>query len=456
MKRMIQSINPYNNELIAEFQETLQNNIDSILKVSQDTFERQKKKPFSYRSNLLKNCAKLLRENKMEYARIITLEMGKVIKESVQEVEKCAWVCDYYAENGEKFLADKKIKLSKGKGLLTHQPLGVVLGVMPWNFPFWQVFRFAVPTIMAGNTVILKHASNVPHCSIKIQEIFEEAGFSKGTFQSVLLTSSAIKDLIEDDRIKGVSLTGSEGAGSKVGELAGKNIKKMVLELGGSDPFLVLPGADVIQAAQTASKARMLNCGQSCIAAKRFIVHESVSKLFLNHFRDEMNNLVFGDPLGGDTDFASLANQKQQETLSKQVEESITKGADMYWFNVEVKNHGAFFNPMILTNITRDMPAYSDELFGPVASVFVVNSIEEAIKTANDTNFGLGASVWSEDKEEAQTVAREIESGIVYINDMVASRPELPFGGVKKSGVGRELSELGIKEFTNAKAIWMP
>ena len=453
---MIQSINPYSNEIIAEFQETLSNDVESILDISRKTFEQERGRSYTYRMDLLKNCAKLLRENTMEYARIITLEMGKVIKESVQEVEKCAWVCDYYAENGEKFLADQKIKLSKGKGLLTYQPLGVVLGIMPWNFPFWQVFRFAIPTIMAGNTVILKHASNVPHCSIKIQEIFEEAGFPKGTFQSVLLSSSAIKNLIEDNRIKGVSLTGSEGAGSKVGELAGKNIKKMVLELGGSDPFLVLPSADVIQAAQTASKARMLNCGQSCIAAKRFIIHESVSKLFLNHFRDEMNNLVFGNPLNENSDFASLANQQQQETISKQVEESITKGAEMFWFNVEVKNHGAFFNPMILTDITQDMPAYTDELFGPVASVFVVKSVEEAIRTANDTNFGLGASIWSEDKQEALTVAKEIETGIVYINDLVASRPELPFGGVKKSGVGRELSDLGIKEFTNAKAIWMP
>ncbi len=327
---------------------------------------------------------------------------------------------------------------------------------MPWNFPFWQVFRFAIPTIMAGNTVILKHASNVPHCSMKIQEIFHDAGFPKGSFQSVLLSSKDIKKVVEDKRIKGVSLTGSEMAGSKVGELAGKNIKKMVLELGGNDPFIVLPNADIKKAAQVATKARMLNCGQSCIAAKRFIVNESVADEFLNHFRDEMNSLVFGDPQEETTDFASLANIQQKETINRQVEESIDMGAKTFWFDIEVKNKDAFFNPMILTHINSDMPAYKDELFGPVASVFVVKNTEEAIKLANDSDFGLGASVWSNDMEEAQNVAKDVETGIVFINSLVASRPELPFGGVKKSGIGRELSELGIKEFTNAKAIWVP
>lgn len=452
----IKSINPYTGKLLKEFDILSEKKLDEKLQLSDQAYQNWKTVPFSEKAKLMKNAAKELKDNKDFYAEIISLEMGKVIKESIAEVEKCAWVCEFYSENAENFLNPDVIDLPDGKkAKVLHQSIGTVLAVMPWNFPFWQVFRFAAPTLMAGNTGLLKHASNVPQCALAIEEVFTKAGFPKGVFQTLLIDSKTTTQIIGRPEIKAVTLTGSEKAGASVASEAGKNIKKSLLELGGSDPFIVTEDAEIKVAATTAAKARMINFGQSCIAAKRFIVNEKVYDQFLEIFTDEIKKLKEGDSLSKDSDFACMARADLAEELFAQVQKSVDKGAKVILGGDKPKKGSARFSPTIITDIPKDSPAYSEELFGPVAIVFKTKSDAEAIQIANDSEFGLGGSVWSQNQEKAEQIASQIETGAVFINSMVASNPHLPFGGIKKSGYGRELSRLGILEFVNAKTVYL-
>ncbi|SFT97981.1 succinate-semialdehyde dehydrogenase / glutarate-semialdehyde dehydrogenase [Algoriphagus locisalis] len=453
---LIKSINPYTGELLAEFHPLSEKEIEEKLSAGSVAFSTWKETGFLRRAELMNNAAKVLKDRREKYAKIISLEMGKVIKESLAEVDKCALVCEYYGEKSAEFLQAEDINLPEGKkAKVIHQPLGAILAVMPWNFPFWQVFRFAAPTLMAGNVGVLKHASNVPQCSLAIQEVFTEAGFPAGVFQSLLIDSEATTKLIEDDRIKAVTLTGSEKAGASVASAAGKQIKKSLLELGGSDPFIVLKDSDLKKAAETAVKARMINFGQSCIAAKRFIIEEDIYDDFLTIFVDQLSKLKEGDPMDESSDFACMARPDLAEELYSQVDKSVKAGATLLFGGEKPEKDSARFQPTILTDIPTAAPAYSEELFGPVATIFKVKNEADAIAMANDSEFGLGASIWSEDKEKAEQLASKIESGAVFINSMVASNPHLPFGGVKKSGYGRELSRYGILEFVNSKTVYL-
>jgi len=390
----------------------------------------------------------------------MTTEMGKPIKAAAQEAEKCAWVCRYYAETAEKHLADQIVETNATKSYVHFQPLGVVLAVMPWNFPFWQVFRFAAPALMAGNVGLLKHASNVPQCALAITDIFGRAGFPDGAFQTLLIGSEAVQDVLEDSRVAAATLTGSEPAGRSVASIAGKQIKKTVLELGGSDPFIVMPSADLKEAVGTAVKARTINNGQSCIAAKRFIVHGQIYDEFEKGFVEAMKALRVGDPMNESTDVGPLATKQILKDLEEQVQVSVAAGAKILTgaqrvtFEDELAG-GNFYEPTVLADIPKDSPAFSDEIFGPVASLFRVKDIDEAIDLANATTFGLGAAAWTNDSTERDRFVEEIESGCVFLNGMVASDPRLPFGGVKRSGYGRELGEFGIREFVNVKTVWI-
>ena len=400
--------------------------------------------------------AALLLEKKEPLARLISQEVGKVIQESRAEIEKCAWVCNFYADKAASFLTPEEIILPDSKRAeVIFQPLGIILGVMPWNFPFWQVFRFAAPTLMAGNVALLKHASNVPQCALTIQEIFEAAGFPLGCFQSLLIDGPRATALLEDPRIKGVSLTGSEKAGAIVASAAGKNLKKSLLELGGSDPFIVLVDADLPKAAAAAVRSRMINFGQSCIAAKRFIIEASVYDAFVALFLQELSKLKSGSPLDEDASYACMARPTLAAELYQQVCKTVALGARILAGGKAPETGSARFEPTVLENIPKESPAYSEELFGPVASLFKVASTEEAVALANATEFGLGASLWTADPVRGTALAANLESGAVFLNAMVASHPMLPFGGIKKSGYGRELSKQGILEFVNQKTVYL-
>lgn len=452
----IQSKNPWNGKVEAEYDLLSTKEIENKTSLSFDAFQSWKSTSISERSILMKKAGEILRENKEEYARLITKEMGKIIRESRAEIEKCAWACDYYAENAEEFLSPEKINLPDGKkAKIIHQPLGAILAVMPWNFPFWQVFRFAAPTLMAGNVGILKHASNVPQCALAIESVFRKAGFPKGVLQSFLIDSKATLTLLDDERIQAVSLTGSEKAGAAVAAAAAKNIKKSLLELGGSDPFIVLADADIEKAAETAVKARMVNFGQSCIAGKRFIIEESVYDVFLEKFKEKLSQLKFGDPMEESSDYACMARPDLAEELHEQVQKSVKMGAKILVGGQKPEAGSAQYIPTILTNIPENSPAYSEELFGPIAMIFKVKNAAEAIRIANSTEFGLGASIWTTDLTKGETLAAEIESGAVFLNSIVASQPALPFGGIKKSGFGRELGRIGILEFVNSKTVYL-
>ncbi|SIO17284.1 NAD-dependent succinate-semialdehyde dehydrogenase [Algoriphagus halophilus] len=452
----IKSVNPYTGELLKSYPSLNEPGIREKLELSDQTYNNWKNTSFSERAELMSNAGKQLLKEKQKYANIISLEMGKVIKESVAEVEKCAWVCEYYSKNASEFLQDEPIELPDGKkAKLSHEPIGAVLAVMPWNFPFWQVFRFAAPTLMAGNTGLLKHASNVPQCSLAIEEVFERAGFPKGVFQSLLIDSKATTQVISNPIIKAVTLTGSEKAGASVASEAAKNIKKAVLELGGSDPFIVLKDADIDLAAETAVKARMINNGQSCIAAKRFIIEQDVYSKFVELFSGKLKELNQGDPLDEKSDYACMARADLASELYDQVKTSVEKGAKVLVGGVKPEDGKALFTPTVLTDISSNSPAYSEELFGPVATLFSVKNEEEAIKLANDSEFGLGSSIWTKDLKKGELLASKIESGAVFINSMVASNPHLPFGGIKKSGFGRELGRYGILEFVNTKTVYL-
>jgi len=452
----ISSINPYTGEILKKFTSPTEQGLETAIASGEAAFDAWKKTSFELRSGLMKKAAQRLRDKKENYARLISLEMGKVIKESRSEIEKCAWVCDYYADQAESFLADLKIDLPEGaKAKVKHQPLGIIMAVMPWNFPFWQVFRFAAPTLMAGNVGVLKHASNVPQCALAIEEVFTAAGFPKGVFQSLLIDSKTTTKLISDTRIKAVTLTGSEKAGASVASEAGKNIKKSLLELGGSDPFIVLNDADVNLAATTAVKSRMINFGQSCIAAKRFIIESGVYDQFLERFIEELAKLKKGDPMDEETDFACMARGDLAIELYEQVKKSVDLGAKLLLGGKIPMKDSPFFEPTILTEIPKNAPAYSEELFGPVALIFKVENEREAVMLANDSEFGLGGSLWTRNLEKGEKLAEQIETGAVFINSMTASNPHLPFGGVKKSGYGRELSRNGILEFVNSKTVYL-
>lgn len=449
---MFKSINPFDQTLVAEFQPHDANTLDSKLKLASTTFRAWKKTTFQHRSDLLRKAGAILRANREKYAMSMSMEMGKVLNESRSEIDKCAAGCDYFAEQAEQFLKDIPVKTEVSKSVIAFQPLGPVLAIMPWNFPLWQVFRFAAPALMAGNVGVLKHASNVSQCSLFIEDVFRQAGFPEGAFQSLLVDSKNVESIIGRSEIVAVTLTGSENAGIKVAEAAGRNLKKCVLELGGSDPFIVLEDCDLELTAKIATQSRMQNAGQSCIAAKRFVVVQKVKEAFLDKFKMNIENLVQGNQLQEKTTTGPLARVDLAEDLEKQLNDSVKAGAKIITGGTR---NGANFQPTLLDNVKPGMKAFDEEMFGPIASVITVKDEAEAIRMANNHRYGLGASVWTQDKERGERVAREIESGSVFVNSLMRSDQRLPFGGIKKSGYGRELSELGIKEFVNAKTIFV-
>ncbi|MFL6541643.1 MAG: NAD-dependent succinate-semialdehyde dehydrogenase [Chthoniobacterales bacterium] len=449
----IASINPATGETLRTFDPFVEADIEKKLARAALAFEHHRNRRFAERAETLETAAAVLMQDRDRYARTITLEMGKLFRDSIAEIEKCAACCRFYAQNGERFLEERDEQTSAARGYVRYDPIGAVLAIMPWNFPFWQVFRFAVPALMAGDVGLLKHAANVPQCALAIEEIFHRAGFDGGEFQALLVENAAVEKIIADPRVAAVTLTGSDKAGAAVASAAGRALKKSVLELGGSDPFIVLPSADLDAAVKTGVQARMVNMGQSCIAAKRFIIHEHIYDEFVSQFVQQMSELRVGDPFDKTTQVGPLSSEHILKGVAKQVEESVAAGAKLLTGGKRIERAGYFFEPTVLANVPTDSPAYSDEVFGPVASVFRVDDNDAAIDLANDHKFGLGASVWTNDPHEQQTFARQIESGMVFFNAMVASDSRLPFGGVKHSGYGRELSAEGIREFVNVKTV---
>ena len=451
----IASINPATGEKLKEFKPHDDAHIEKTLRQASAAFEKHRREPFRRRADLMMSVATLLDREKKELARIITLEMGKLFGDSVAEIDKCLRGCRYYAENAERFLEDEPAQTTARRSYVHYEPMGPVLAIMPWNFPFWQVFRFAAPALMAGNVGILKHAGNVPQCALAIEQLFCRAGFDEGVFQTLLIEAEQAEKVIVDPRIKAVTLTGSERAGSIVSSIAAREIKKSVLELGGSDPFIVMPSADFELAVSTAVKARTINTGQSCIAAKRFFIADKIYDTFLDQFVDQMRSLKVGDPFDETTEIGPLANEHILKGVDEQVQKSIAMGAKLLTGGNRIAGPGFFYEPTVLVDVPKDAPAFREEVFGPVAAVFRVRNAEEAIELANDSTFGLGASAWTNDETEQELFASELQSGMVFINSMVASDPRLPFGGIKRSGFGRELGSAGIREFMNAKTVWI-
>jgi len=451
----ITAVNPATETVIASFDAFGPNEIDMALAEAHDAFLAWRERPIAERAVPMRALAALLRDRIDRYARLATLEMGKPIGEAKAEIEKCAWACDYFASAAAGYLADEEIRANARRSIVAFQPLGVVLAVMPWNFPFWQVVRFAAPAFMAGNAGLLKHASNVPQCALALEEAFRDAGFPEGLLRTVLVSGAAIEPAIADDRIRAVTLTGSSDTGARIAELAGRALKKSVLELGGSDPFVVLADADLEAAAATAVRARNQNNGQSCIASKRFIVVESVAADFERRFAKGVEDLVVGDPIDPKTQIGPLARRDLLDTLERQVDASVRAGARVLTGGERLSGKGYFFRPTVLANVTADMPAFREETFGPAAAVVRVRDTDEAVRVANDSSYGLGASIWTRDASLGERLARRIESGSVFVNGMVASDPRLPFGGIKRSGYGRELSAFGAREFTNVQTIWI-
>ncbi len=451
----IQTINPTTGEVLETFEPYSEQQVNQALDQARQAFLHWRTISFAERGKYLHSVASHLRDRKTELARIAVLEMGKSITEAEAEVEKCAWNCDFFAENAESFLRDEKVASNASESYVAFRPLGVVLAIMPWNFPYWQVFRFAAPTLMAGNTSVLKHASNVSRVALEIERIFQEAGLPQGVLRTVLVPGSETGRLIEDSRIAAVTLTGSEAAGVEVAATSGHVLKKTVLELGGSDPFIVLEDADLDEAAQVAVTARFQNNGQSCIAAKRFIVVDSVAEAFEQKFVANTARLKVGDPLEYDTRIGPLARKDLQETLDQQVQQSIQQGAKVLIGGKAREGKGNFYEPTILTNVTPQMSVFTDETFGPVAAVIRARDTEHALELANDSKFGLSSNLWTRNIEQARELTARIGAGGVFINGMTASDPRLPFGGVKRSGYGRELSSFGIQEFVNVQTVWI-
>lgn len=452
----IASINPATGEEIKIFEPLSSDQIRSSLDQAQAAFEIHRRVPLSQRSIWLRQGAEILESQADSFGEILTLEMGKPLTAAIAEVRKCAWVCRFYADRGPEFLQDTLIPTDASQSFVRYQPLGVILGVMPWNFPFWQVFRFAAPALMAGNALLLKHASNVPQSALAIERIWQEAGLPLGLFQTLLIRADQVAEVVADERVRGAALTGSEAAGSSLAAAAGKALKPTVLELGGSDPFIVLESADLDQAVQTAVTARMLNNGQSCIAAKRFILQESIAAAFEHRLVERYRALKVGDPMLPDTDIGPLATPTILQELDWQVQTSVEQGAKLVLGGHPLTDRpGHFYPPTILTQIPPQAPAATEELFGPVAALFVVPDLRAAIEQANHTPYGLGASAWTQDLAEQQQLVEEIEAGSVFINGMVKSDPRLPFGGIRRSGYGRELSAEGIRSFVNLKTVWI-
>ena len=450
-----QSVNPATGEVLETFEETAPDALTGILARADVASRDWRRRPVTERAERLRAAGRVLRERKEAYARTMALEMGKPLAQGAGEAEKCAWVCDYYAEQGPALLADEPRPSDASRSYIRFEALGPVLAIMPWNFPFWQVFRFAAPALVAGNAGILKHAPNVPRCAVEIEEVFRDAGFPDGLFRAVFLSNEGAGSAIADGRVRAVTLTGSDRAGSQVAEQAGRHLKKTVLELGGSDPFIVLDDADLERAARTAAEARLINSGQSCIAAKRFIVVERVADQFLERFTTEMRARKVGDPLDATTHVGPQARLDLRENLHRQVQESVQRGAQAILGGQLPRGRGAFYPPTVLVAVEPGMPAFDQETFGPVAAVIRAKDEADAIRIANASSYGLGAAVWTRDAQRGERVAREIEAGSVFVNGLVKSDPRLPFGGVKRSGYGRELSVEGLREFVNVKTVWV-
>lgn len=446
------SVNPYNGEQVGKYIGHTSDELDEALNRSSEAFKTWHNKPISYRTGLIKKAGQVLRDNLEEYAQMITSEMGKPISESRAEVNKCAWVCDYYAENAETFLSPEVIKTDASQSFVRHDPIGAVFAIMPWNFPFWQVFRFAAPTLTAGNTGLLKHAPNVFGCAVKIEEVFTRAGFPEGVFQNLIVHHDQTEKIIAHDAVKAITLTGSEMAGSAVAQIAGKYIKKSLLELGGNNSFIVLEDADIDLAVKTAVSARMLNCGQSCIAAKRFILIGSIHDEFVSKFTDAVKNLKTGDTKDGATQVGPLARKDLADQLNRQVKESVSQGAKLL---VGGKQDNCFHEPTILGNVKPGMTAFDEETFGPLAAIIKVKDVDEAFALSEQSKFGLGVSVFTKDTAKAVEYASRVSDGAFFINELVKSDPRLPFGGTKRSGYGRELAKDGMMEFVNKKVVYV-
>jgi len=439
--------------LLRQFEPLTDSQIEVKIERAAQTFQSWRRTKIADRARMMSAAAAILDNEKARFGHIMTVEMGKTLKSAIEEAGKCAWGCRYYAENAEGFLRDEIVPTDSGTNFIRYQPIGPVLAVMPWNFPFWQVFRFAAPALMAGNVGLLKHASNVPQCALAIEEIFRRAGFPEGAFQTLLIGSDQVERVIDNPRIAAATLTGSEAAGAQVACAAGRQIKKTVLELGGSDPFIVMPSADLAEAVRTAVKARTINNGQSCIAAKRFIVAEAIADEFERRFVQGMEALHVGDPMDEKTDVGPLATPQILQDLAEQVRSSVSAGARVLTGGKRLDQPGNYYSPSVLAGIPESAPAYREEMFGPVAALFRARDMDAVIRLANDTRFGLGASAWTNDENERARFIDEIQAGLVFINGMVASDPRLPFGGVKHSGYGRELSVFGIREFVNIKTV---
>jgi succinate-semialdehyde dehydrogenase/glutarate-semialdehyde dehydrogenase len=451
----ISTVNPTTGEEIKTFEALSEGEIDEKIQRAADTFRDYRKTSLAERSEMMMRAARILEDEAEEFGRLMTSEMGKTLAAATAEAKKCARGCRYYAENAERFLANEEAELKGARAFVRYDPLGPILAVMPWNFPFWQVFRFVAPALMAGNVGLLKHASNVPQCALAIEDIVHRAGFPEGAFQALLIGSGQVQAVIDDPRVRAVTLTGSEGAGRSVGAEAGEQIKPSVLELGGSDPFIVMPSADLEKAVSTAVTSRTLNNGQSCINAKRIIVHQEIADEFERRFVERMAALKVGDPMNEETDMGPLATPQILEDVDSQVRRSVEVGARVLTGGKPMEGEGNYYPPTVITDIPEDSPAYVEEIFGPVASLFRARDIEDAVRIANDTTFGLGSSAWTNDPAEQERFVNEIEAGMVYINRMTESTPEVPFGGAKNSGYGRELSHYGIREFTNIKTVWI-
>lgn len=453
---MIKAINPATGATLKEYPETDAAEARAIVKAADRAHRAWRRTPFSERAQRLRAAAELLRANAAGYARLMAQEMGKPLKDGKAEAEKCAWVSEYYAEHGERFLSPEPVATDAAKSYVTFQPLGVVLAIMPWNFPFWQVWRFAAPAVMAGNAAVLKHAENVPGCALEIEKIFREAGFPDNLFRTVLVDRKIAQRLIKHPLVRAVTLTGSVHAGKAVAKQAGSVLKKAVLELGGSDPYVVLKDADMDLAVETCVSSRLINSGQSCIAAKRFIVVEPLCEEFERRMVERMRHAKMGDPMEPGTEVGPQARRDLRDQLHEQVERSVAKGARCVLGGHVPEGPGAFYPPTVLTDVKKGMPAYGEELFGPVAAIIPVKDERAALKVANDTVFGLGAAVFTQDTERGERLAaEELEAGACFVNALVKSDPRLPFGGIKESGYGRELSQFGIREFVNVKTVWV-
>ncbi len=449
-------INPATGKPIKSIKQQTDEEISEAIELADKTFKEWKQRSFYDRSKLLTKLGELLRERKEELAETMTLEMGKPVKDGIAEIEKCALVCDYYAENAAEFLSEQPMESDASESFITYNPLGVILAVMPWNFPFWQVLRFAAPATMAGNTSLLKHASNVPQCAMAIEKLFLDAGYPKGVFQTLLIGSEKIDSILEHPAVKAATLTGSENAGSAVARKAGEMIKKTVLELGGSDPYIVLADADLEQAARSCADSRMINAGQSCIAAKRFIVEKEVIKEFTQLFIKQIKTYQMGDPSGSSTNLGPMAREDLRDEVHEQVKASVRAGAECVLGGTIPNQPGAWYPPTVLTGVKKGMPAFDEEIFGPVAAIITADNEDHAIKLANDSRYGLGAAIFTKDVDKGRKIAAEkLEAGCCFVNEYVRSDPRLPFGGIKMSGYGRELSPLGIKEFVNIKTVYV-